>query len=175
MRCQLIELFLANVIIIKMSRIQIVIEDWLHHSSVVISRGSHRFWCVDEHSSWQLQEISYASCYNTRCCNLGRVSFLYYSVLCYFLKWIRNCPIIFSKVMIVLFIWCWYRSIIGFFGAWKKNSILLWIVSLASWNFIMNQLYFNILLFGFSLTFYLQYLILLCIILLAILVFTVLA
>lgn len=78
------------------------------------------------------------------------------------------------------------RSIIGFLGALKKNSVLLWIVSFA-FDFLdvyytLGWLFPAILLpfpaFPFvspSLTLCIQYLIMLCSILVAILVFTVLA
>lgn len=70
-------------------------------------------------------------------------------------------------------------SIIGFLGALKKNSILLWIVSLLNYKFAAFRFSLLLLILSFYLAYFLtfswQYLIILCFILVAILVFTVLA
>lgn len=78
---------------------------------------------MDEHSSWQLSEVPHSSCPRPWCIDLHNVRFQFwnsesfYDIIVYGITDARSCS--FDS-----------RSIIGFLGALKNNTILLWIVSL---------------------------------------------
>lgn len=89
---------------------------------------------MDEHSSWQLSEVPHSSCPRPWCIDLHNVRFQFwnsesfYDIIVYGITDARSCS--FDS-----------RSIIGFLGALKNNTILLWIVSLLfKWSFCFIQI-----------------------------------
>lgn len=85
---------------------------------------------MDEQSYWWLQEIPYFSCSRPWCyytCNVNIVVFL---ILFLNFRFKMHCCVFFNYVFFLLVKTLFpCRSLIGLVGAWKNNSILLWIVS----------------------------------------------
>lgn len=144
---------------------------------VAFSYSCHNFWGMDEHTSWQLSKVSYSPSVGPWCCHLCNVSSNFLLSASF-----TSYAFTFNSYWYNLLLM--FRSIIGFLGALKSNSILLWIVSLLNdqsfificLNIDLRSSFFLLLFVGHPLTtIHFQYLVMLCIILVAILVFTVLA